>query len=52
MLKNKINNVNKIISILEEWKNDISITENETAYSDDVLRHAKKIFDNLVMEDR
>ena len=37
ILKTRIQKIEKVKSLLEEWINDVRSLGNETAYSDDIL---------------
>lgn len=50
-LKTRIQKIEKVKSLLEEWINDVRSLGNETAYSDDILEQAKKEFFNTEVND-
>ena len=49
--KTRIQKIEKVKSLLEEWINDVRSLGNETAYSDDILEQAKKEFFNMEVND-
>ena len=50
-IERKFEEIDKIISLLQEWKDDILMIGNETSCSDDILRLAKKKLVAFIKED-